>query len=124
MPACTGTRSPTGPPTGAARCLHNELYWRSADWWGFGPGAHSHVGGVRWWNVKHPSAYAAKLAAGESPAAARELLGAEDRRVERVLLETRLVDGLDPAELTPTGARRLRTLSPTACSSRTRNGWC
>ena len=88
-----------------ARCLHNELYWRSADWWGFGPGAHSHVGGVRWWNVKHPSAYAAKLAAGESPAAARELLGDEDRRVERVLLQTRLSDGLDPAELTPSGRK-------------------
>ncbi|WP_086810209.1 radical SAM family heme chaperone HemW, partial [Streptomyces reticuliscabiei] len=42
----------------AARCLHNELYWRGADWWGAGPGAHSHVGGVRWWNVKHPGAYA------------------------------------------------------------------
>jgi putative oxygen-independent coproporphyrinogen III oxidase len=87
----------------ACRCQHNELYWRSADWWGFGPGAHSHVGGVRWWNVKHPSAYAARLAAGESPAAAREMLADEDRRVERVLLETRLVDGLDPAELTSYG---------------------
>ena len=92
----------------AARCRHNELYWRSADWWGFGPGAHSHVGGVRWWNVKHPSAYAARLAAGESPAAARELLADEDRRVERVLLETRLVDGLDPAVLTAAGRKAVR----------------
>ena len=50
--------------TEAGRCLHNELYWRGADWWGAGPGAHSHVGGVRWWNVKHPGAYAAALAAG------------------------------------------------------------
>ncbi|MDX6257966.1 MAG: hypothetical protein QOJ11_4300 [Frankiales bacterium] len=89
----------------SARCLHNELYWRSADWWGFGPGAHSHVGGVRWWNVKHPTAYAARLGAGESPAAARELLTAEDRRVERVLLETRLRDGLSLAELTDGGPK-------------------
>ncbi len=58
----------------AGRCLHNELYWRGADWWGAGPGAHSHVGGVRWWNVKHPGAYAAALAAGRSPGAGRELL--------------------------------------------------
>ena len=50
-----------------ARCRHNLLYWTGGDWWGFGPGAHSHVGGVRWWNVKHPTAYAARLAAGESP---------------------------------------------------------
>ena len=39
-------------------CRHNLAYWRGDDWWGIGPGAHSHVGGVRWWNVKHPTAYA------------------------------------------------------------------
>ncbi|GAA1557381.1 radical SAM family heme chaperone HemW [Streptomyces globosus] len=82
----------------AGRCLHNELYWRGADWWGAGPGAHSHVGGVRWWNVKHPGAYAAALAGGRSPGAGRELLSAEDRRVERILLELRLAEGA-PLEL-------------------------
>ena len=76
------------------RCRHNILYWTGADWWGVGPGAHSHVGGVRWWNVKHPAAYAERLAAGRSPALAREVLSAEDRRVERVLLELRLREGL------------------------------
>ncbi len=75
-------------------CRHNLLYWKGADWWGVGPGAHSHVGGVRWWNVKHPSAYAQRLTAGTSPAHGRELLSAEDQRVERVLLELRLADGL------------------------------
>lgn len=78
----------------AARCRHNELYWTSQNWLGVGPGAHAHVGGVRWWNVKHPSAYAACLDAGESPALAREVLDAETRRMERVLLEVRLRDGL------------------------------
>ena len=81
----------------AARCRHNELYWTSQNWLGIGPGAHAHVGGVRWWNAKHPTAYAARLAAGESPALARELLDEETRRVERVLLEIRLVDGLPVA---------------------------
>lgn len=79
----------------AGRCRHNELYWTGADWWGAGPGAHSHVGGTRWWNVKHPAAWAARLAAGESPAHAREVLDDETRRVERVLLEVRLAAGLD-----------------------------
>jgi oxygen-independent coproporphyrinogen-3 oxidase len=79
----------------AGRCAHNELYWTGADWWGAGPGAHSHVGGTRWWNVKHPAAWAARLAAGESPAHAREVLDDETRRVERVLLEVRLAAGLD-----------------------------
>ncbi|GGO78780.1 radical SAM family heme chaperone HemW [Nocardioides deserti] len=87
----------------AARCRHNELYWTGADWWGVGPGAHSHVGGTRWWNVKHPAAYADRLAAGRSPAHAREVLTAEDRRVERVLLELRLADGLDRAVLDEVG---------------------
>ena len=87
----------TGPAT---RCRHNLAYWRSDHWWGIGPGAHSHVGGVRWWNVKHPAAYAARIAEGVSPAYAREVLGAEDRRVERVLLELRLAEGLDTGLLT------------------------
>jgi coproporphyrinogen III oxidase-like Fe-S oxidoreductase len=78
----------------AARCRHNELYWTSQNWLGVGPGAHAHVGGVRWWNVKHPTAYAARLADGVSPAHAREVLDEETQRLERVLLELRLRDGL------------------------------
>ncbi|MFF0746603.1 radical SAM family heme chaperone HemW [Streptomyces sp. NPDC004111] len=87
----------------AGRCLHNELYWRGADWWGAGPGAHSHVGGVRWWNVKHPGAYAQALGDGRSPGAGREVLSAEDRRVERILLELRLVEGCELSLLKPAG---------------------
>ncbi|MCX6395629.1 MAG: radical SAM family heme chaperone HemW [Propionibacteriales bacterium] len=86
---------------GQSRCRHNELYWTSQNWLGVGPGAHAHVGGVRWWNAKHPTAYAARLEAGESPALAREVLDAETRRVERVLLEVRLRDGLDLALVDP-----------------------
>jgi oxygen-independent coproporphyrinogen-3 oxidase len=87
----------------AARCRHNLGYWRGADWWGVGPGAHSHVAGVRWWNVKHPAAYADRLSAGVSPAHARELLDEETRRVERVLLELRLSEGLDLSVLDESG---------------------
>ena len=78
----------------AARCRHNLLYWHSADWWGIGPGAHSHVDGVRWWNVKHPAAYAQRLAAGESPMGGHEVLDASTSVVERVMLEARLREGL------------------------------
>ncbi|WP_433478070.1 radical SAM family heme chaperone HemW [Spirillospora sp. CA-142024] len=81
-----------------AACRHNMLYWTGADWWGVGPGAHSHVGGTRWWNVKHPAAYAARLAEGTTPAHAREILHAEDRRFERIMLELRLAQGC-PANL-------------------------
>ncbi|SDP32640.1 oxygen-independent coproporphyrinogen-3 oxidase [Arthrobacter sp. ok909] len=76
-------------------CRHNLAYWRGDDWWGIGPGAHSHVGGVRWWNVKHPTAYANRLGTGASPAAGRETLDTETRNVERVMLEARLNSGLD-----------------------------
>lgn len=76
-------------------CRHNLAYWRGDDWWGIGPGAHSHVGGVRWWNVKHPTAYANRLGAGVSPAAGRETLDTETRNVEHVMLEARLNSGLD-----------------------------
>ncbi|HEU4657537.1 MAG TPA: radical SAM family heme chaperone HemW [Capillimicrobium sp.] len=79
----------------AARCRHNLGYWRSGAWWGVGPGAHSHVGGVRWWNVLHPAEHATRVAAGRSPARARERLDAEARRLERLMLELRLADGLD-----------------------------
>ncbi|MET4782311.1 radical SAM family heme chaperone HemW [Glaciihabitans sp. UYNi722] len=82
---------------------HNLAYWQGHDWWGVGPGAHSHVGGVRWWNVKHPAAYADRILAGQSPAAGRETLDDETRRVERVLLRTRIREGLDVAELTASG---------------------
>jgi len=91
----------------ATRCRHNLGYWRSHHWWGIGPGAHSHVGGVRWWNVKHPQAYASRLASGQSPAQARELLSAEQRRVERIVLELRLADGLSTSLLTTTEKSRL-----------------
>ena len=82
---------------------HNLAYWQGHDWWGVGPGAHSHVGGVRWWNVKHPAAYAERIAAGNSPGAGREVLDAETRRVERVLLQSRISEGLPVDVLTADG---------------------
>nr|WP_209067816.1 radical SAM family heme chaperone HemW [Arthrobacter pigmenti] len=84
-------------------CRHNLAYWKGHDWWGAGPGAHSHIGGVRWWNVKHPSAYAQRMEAGSSPAAGRETLDADARYVEDVLLRVRLAEGFPTARLRPEG---------------------
>jgi len=94
----------------AQRSRHNLAYWTGEDWWGIGPGAHSHVGGVRWWNVKHPAAYAERIAAGVSPAKARETLRPEDRYRERVLLETRIADGLPTDVLDPAARPRVAAL--------------
>lgn len=92
------------------RSRHNLSYWTGEDWWGAGPGAHSHVGGVRWWNVKHPAAYAERMARGVSPAHARELLDDEARRTERVLLESRISDGLPVSALDEAGRRAIAGL--------------
>ena len=89
-----------------ARCRHNELYWDGGNWWGVGPGAHSHVGGLRWWNVKHPAAYADRLRHGYSPAQDSELLDDAARAMERVMLGLRLRDGLDLAHLSEAGRAR------------------
>lgn len=96
--------------TSADECRHNLAYWRGSDWWGAGPGAHSHVGGTRWWNVKHPRSYAAALDAGRSPAAGREVLPAQDRYVEDVMLRVRLREGLAAEVLTRPGRQAVAGL--------------
>lgn len=90
--------------TPADACRHNLAYWRGANWWGIGPGAHSHVGGVRWWNVRHPGGYASRLATGESPAAGREVLDDAQRATEQVMLGIRLAEGLPVSALPRPGA--------------------
>jgi oxygen-independent coproporphyrinogen-3 oxidase len=87
----------------AQRSLHNLAYWTGQDWWGIGPGAHSHVGGVRWWNVKHPAAYAERILGAHSPAAGRETLDAPTQELERILLRSRIRSGITVASLSAAG---------------------
>lgn len=100
----------------AHRCQHNLGYWRGADWWGIGPGAHSHLGardgrpGVRWWNVKHPLNYAERIASGESPEEGREALDEGRERLEDVLLGVRLREGLEVGVLGDGGRAALTSL--------------
>jgi oxygen-independent coproporphyrinogen-3 oxidase len=86
-----------------AECRHNLLYWTDGDWWGVGPGAHSHLSGTRWWNVKHPREYAERLSAGASPEADREDLTENQQALERVMLGLRLRTGLPVAALEDAG---------------------
>ena len=101
---------------------HNLAYWLGDDWWGVGPGAHSHVDGVRWWNVRHPRDYTARLRRGRRPAQAREVLDGADRRVERVLLELRLDRGLPLDVLTDSERRGSPPLWRPDSPSRPRSG--
>ena len=86
-------------------CRHNVAYWRSQDWWGIGPGAHSYLAprldvkgedlpAERWWNVKHPLAYSRRLADGADPAQEHEPLTADDLALESVMLRLRLAEGI------------------------------
>jgi oxygen-independent coproporphyrinogen-3 oxidase len=81
-------------------CQHNIAYWKSENWWGLGPGAHSHVDRKRFWNVKHPTAYKQKLFAGESPIADFEDLTIEQLRDESIMLAIRMRSGLALSLLT------------------------
>ena len=65
---------------------------------------------MRWWNVKHPAAYAQRLADAVSPAHARESLDDTARWSERVLLEPRLRDGMALAVLGDIGRRAVPAL--------------
>lgn len=78
----------------AATSKHNIAYWQGRDWWGFGPGAHSHVAGRRWSNVKHPTTYAKMLADNAIPSIDGEELSTLEKQEERAMLELRLRDGL------------------------------
>ncbi|GAA2849085.1 radical SAM family heme chaperone HemW [Microbacterium arabinogalactanolyticum] len=103
-------RPSTGSGTHLHQSRHNLAYWRGSDWWGFGPGAHSHVAGLRWWNIKHPAAYAQRLALGESPAAGREQPDQQARTLERVLLQSRLAEGLPIDDIAETHRERVAEL--------------
>lgn len=95
--------------TPGQECQHNIAYWKSANWWGLGPGAHSHVDGARWWNVKHPTAYKTKLFAGESPVQDREKMNSLQLRDEEIMLAIRMREGLSFELLEPHELERLAT---------------
>jgi len=87
-------------------CRHNIGYWDGGEWWGVGPGAHGYVGATRWWNVKHPNAYARLLADDTLPVADFEQLGAAETHFEEVMLGLRLRRGLSVSVLTDSERRR------------------
>ncbi|MGA1248069.1 MAG: radical SAM family heme chaperone HemW [Candidatus Nanopelagicales bacterium] len=78
---------------------HNLHYWHNHNWWGIGPGAHSHINSVRWWNVKLPHAWVSKVLQGVSPAHSREVLSDQQKRVEQILLNIRLSSGLESKDI-------------------------
>jgi oxygen-independent coproporphyrinogen-3 oxidase len=90
-------------------CRHNIAYWENKNWWGLGPGAHSHIDGKRFWNLKHPTTYKTKLFSGESPILDSEILTQEQMRDESIMLAIRMRDGIDISNLTPTQLERIES---------------
>ena len=82
------------------QCRHNIAYWKSNNWWGLGPGAHSHIDQKRFWNVKHPNAYKEKVFAGISPIKDSEILSDDEKKSEYIMLAIRMPEGVKKAALT------------------------
>ena len=95
-------------------CRHNIAYWENKNWWGLGPGAHSHIDGKRFWNVKHPTAYKQKLFASESPIADSEELTSDQIAVESIMLGIRMREGLEIAALSSAQIERLTNYAESA----------
>jgi len=73
---------------------HNLAYWLGHNWWGAGPGAHSHINGKRFWNVKHPNLYKQKIQANETVILDSEVLEGSQIESERLMLSIRLPQGV------------------------------
>ena len=92
-------------------CRHNIAYWENKNWWGLGPGAHSHIDGKRFWNIKHPTAYKQRLFEQISPVQAVEDLTNEQIEVESIMLGIRMRQGLSLARLSNVQIESLRKFS-------------
>ena len=90
-----------------SECRHNIAYWNGDNWWGAGAGAHSHIDGRRFWNVKHPAAYAQKVLENKDPMSGQEILTEHEKRVEEIMLQIRLATGLELTALSELEQRPL-----------------
>jgi len=87
--------------TPAHESRHNRKYWDHTPYLGLGPSAHSlaaadaHSPARRWWNERGTPRWDKRLAAGERPIEAQELLGTKDLAEESLLLGLRTTAGID-----------------------------
>ena len=77
---------------------HNLKYWNMEEYAGFGPGAHSDFGGVRYAYEKDLDAYIAAAHGGQFRFSENTVIPPRDRDVEWVMLGARLISGLDPKD--------------------------
>ena len=77
---------------------HNLKYWNLEEYAGFGPGAHSDVGGVRYAFVRDLEAYCQCVEKGGEILSESERIPAWERDMEYLMLGLRTVRGISPRE--------------------------
>jgi oxygen-independent coproporphyrinogen-3 oxidase len=78
---------------------HNLKYWSDGEWLGFGCGAHSTRGGVRWKNVSAADAYIERVASGETLAVDVHRLNPDERLGDALFTGLRRTGGVDIDEV-------------------------
>lgn len=91
---------------------HNLKYWTLQEYAGFGPGAHSDFGGVRYAYVRDLDAYIRGILAGTPILSENERIPQLDRDTEYLMLGLRTVRGIAPREFENRYRRRFDCLLP------------
>jgi putative oxygen-independent coproporphyrinogen III oxidase len=82
-------------------CRHNLGYWERRPYLGLGAGAHSYRDARRWWNVRPPEDYLARVERGELPEGGAEELEPSDAYLEEVFLRLRTLEGIPASWVEP-----------------------
>lgn len=91
---------------------HNLKYWLLAEYAGFGPGAHSDFGGVRYAYEKDLEGYIQGVGSHAPLLSESERISPLDRDTEWIMLGLRTVRGLDPREFEARFRRRFTCFLP------------
>lgn len=81
------------------RCLHNVKYWQGGDWWGFGCGAHSTIGGWRWRNLASTIEYVGRIESGQAVTEGLAQQSVDERCSEALFTGLRLNEGVSAADI-------------------------
>jgi oxygen-independent coproporphyrinogen-3 oxidase len=81
------------------RSRHNQVYWKRADYLGFGAGAHSFLStpsfGCRWKNPEIPENYMQAVANGVASKEELSIITEREAMSERLFLGLRMLEGVD-----------------------------
>ncbi len=79
-------------------CEHNLFYWQLKPYIGIGLGAHSNIGGKRFWNYGDFESYFVNIRDGMLPISGEEVINTEMEMAEFLILGLRLIKGISKKE--------------------------